>query len=407
MGLRFRRSIKIAPGIRLNASRSGLGLSVGPRGSTVSFTKRGTYHNASAFGFSQRTRLDGDSRPPPAARLPAPSSSSAKVTIEVHDDGTLSIQRNDGVALTVDQVAMVRKQNKTAILGMLEKAATDLTEQVEALGKLHESIADGRTQLKFTPEPFTDPEPAAPDPPTLKKYSLFAKLFRSIRERVDATNDAMQGAYAAAVADHARSTESYLAAQRDHAKGQVERRRLYEVECLADTQAMEAVLAERLEVMSWPRETDVSFEIKDEGKTVVLDVDLPEIEDMPTKVPTVAARDFALKFKEMAATKVRELYMRHIHGVGLRLIGEVFHSLPKCGLLVISAYSQRPNSKTGRTEDEYLYSARVTREAWLKLDFDNLPDLSPVDAFQLFEARRTMSKTGVFKPVEPFTGAQE
>jgi len=35
MALRFRRSIRLAPGVRLNLSGSGLGVSVGPRGASV------------------------------------------------------------------------------------------------------------------------------------------------------------------------------------------------------------------------------------------------------------------------------------------------------------------------------------------------------------------------------------
>jgi hypothetical protein len=36
MGIRFRRSVKIAKGVRLNVSKSGLGLSVGGRGKSIS-----------------------------------------------------------------------------------------------------------------------------------------------------------------------------------------------------------------------------------------------------------------------------------------------------------------------------------------------------------------------------------
>jgi hypothetical protein len=41
MGLRFSRSIRIAPGVRLNLSRSGLSLSVGARGASVNVGRRG------------------------------------------------------------------------------------------------------------------------------------------------------------------------------------------------------------------------------------------------------------------------------------------------------------------------------------------------------------------------------
>ena len=42
MAFRIRKSFKIAPGIRLNVSKSGLSTSVGGKGSTVNLSKRGT-----------------------------------------------------------------------------------------------------------------------------------------------------------------------------------------------------------------------------------------------------------------------------------------------------------------------------------------------------------------------------
>lgn len=42
MGFRFRRSIKIAPGIRLNVSKSGLSASIGRRGATINISDKGT-----------------------------------------------------------------------------------------------------------------------------------------------------------------------------------------------------------------------------------------------------------------------------------------------------------------------------------------------------------------------------
>lgn len=41
MSLRFRRSLRIAPGIRLNLGLHGAGLSVGPRGLHVGVNRRG------------------------------------------------------------------------------------------------------------------------------------------------------------------------------------------------------------------------------------------------------------------------------------------------------------------------------------------------------------------------------
>ncbi len=50
MALRFRRSIRLAPGIRLNLGLHGAGLSVGPRGLHVGVNRRGMYTSAGIPG---------------------------------------------------------------------------------------------------------------------------------------------------------------------------------------------------------------------------------------------------------------------------------------------------------------------------------------------------------------------
>lgn len=42
MGFRFRRSVRIAKGVRLNFGSRGTSVSVGGRGATVNFSRRGT-----------------------------------------------------------------------------------------------------------------------------------------------------------------------------------------------------------------------------------------------------------------------------------------------------------------------------------------------------------------------------
>ena len=42
MGFRFRKSIKILPGVRLNFSKSGVSTSIGVPGATVNLSKKGT-----------------------------------------------------------------------------------------------------------------------------------------------------------------------------------------------------------------------------------------------------------------------------------------------------------------------------------------------------------------------------
>ena len=50
MAFRIRKSFKIAPGIRLNVSKSGLSTSIGGKGTTVNLSKRGTKVTSSIPG---------------------------------------------------------------------------------------------------------------------------------------------------------------------------------------------------------------------------------------------------------------------------------------------------------------------------------------------------------------------
>lgn len=59
MGFRFRKSLKIAPGVRVNLSKSGSSVSFGRRGATVNVSDRGTYVNAGipGSGLSWREKV--------------------------------------------------------------------------------------------------------------------------------------------------------------------------------------------------------------------------------------------------------------------------------------------------------------------------------------------------------------
>jgi len=78
MGVRFRRSIKLAPGLRLNFSGSGVSLSAGPRGASVNFGSRGAFVNTGipGTGLYSRSRL--------WAAPSEPSGRSGKVNVKAY-----------------------------------------------------------------------------------------------------------------------------------------------------------------------------------------------------------------------------------------------------------------------------------------------------------------------------------
>ena len=126
---------------------------------------------------------------------------------------------------------------------------------------------------------------------------------------------------------------------------------------------------------------------------------------MPNKKAAVPSRGLRLSVKEMSAIQVQKLYMHHVHGIGFRIIGEVFAALPEARRVVLSGYTQRRDKGTGQLTDEYLYSVSVLRSVWNAIDFSEagLMGLDVIESLAQFNLRRTMSKTGVFKPIIPFS----
>ncbi len=67
MGFRFRKSIKLLPGIRINLSKSGVSASIGKPGATVNISNRGTRGTVGVpgTGISYSKKLSTTTRPAP------------------------------------------------------------------------------------------------------------------------------------------------------------------------------------------------------------------------------------------------------------------------------------------------------------------------------------------------------
>lgn len=392
----------------MNVGTRGMSWSLGPRGASINVSKRGTYLNASipGTGLYSRERIGGGAQRRSPSRSVVEQGTSAptlhKVKGEVTQDGFLALSYENGSKLTPDHYVLCLKQNKESLLDLLQREADERSRNIDELATLHVKMPDARKPVRYEPTPFAEEPPPRPAALPPKQYGLLDRLVKSWRARVDAENEQRADANAESLAQWEADVAAIQARRREHEQTQEQLRRLFEHDVRMHVEAMDRALEMRLQSIEWPRETEVSFDLRESGKLVLLDVDLPEIEDMPAHVFSVLKREMRLTTKDLSEKRIREVYMRHIHAVGLRLLGELFATLPACERAVLSAYSQRASKKTGHIEDEYLYSARASRAGWLSLNFDDLAKVDPVEAFDAFEARRLMTKGGVFKPIEPF-----
>jgi hypothetical protein len=372
MGFRFRKSIKIAPGVRMNIGKRGVSsISAG----SFNFGKRGAYQNINipGTGISYRARVAGRSQAKSTPARPSQRKTTKRmpVTIELLDDGSVVFTDKKGKPLPDSLIREAKRQNRATIEQWLSEQSDKYNAEILALLNIHLTTPAPQGEITVNPRP---------EPPQIKKHGLRSKILDGHRQKVDERNKLARQEYDRAL----RNWEEAENALR------------------TDTEVMSNVLSSAISSLIWPRETLVSFDVVDGGDKVLLDVDLPEIEDMPSKESRVNKRQLSLTIKDRSQKQIRLDYLNHIHSIGFRFIGDVFAHLPSVSQVVFSGYSQRVSKRTGHVEDEYLYSVRVKRDVWERINFNNLDTLDIVECFEQFELQRKVTKTGVISPIEPF-----
>lgn len=397
MALRFRRSVKIAPGLRLNVGKRGVSVSAGVRGARLTVGSSGVYGSAGipGSGLSMRGKLSGRGQP---TRAQSSTAESLQVTLSLRQDGKVEILGPDGNPLPRRLVGVLREQQGEFIQQWLEERCREVDGGIESLLSIHLRTPAPGEERKFRREPF---ELAGPERPKARPPGLLGQIFASRRQRIERENAEAQSAWREALS-------AWEGPKTQHQRRQDERARRFEAARTGrDAEAMHDHLEEVLATIQWPRETLISYQVDESRTPVFLDVDLPEIEDMPDKQARVAARGLRINIRDRSETQRRKDYMRHIHAVGFRLMGEVLAALPTVQEVVLSGFSQWPDRATGRIEDQYLLSVRAARSQWERIDFHNLQAVDVVEAIGSFDLRRRMTKTGIFKPIEPFVAGRE
>jgi hypothetical protein len=457
MGFRFRKTVKVGL-LRINFSKSGISTSIGVPGASVNLGKRGPTATLGlpGTGISYQTRLDdlvepkAAARPknrPAAASKPtaadrraaeapsAPAAAAPSVRLIVDDTtGQVRWENSAGQPLSDAQIQSVKKNSRAAIEAALEASCTRFNQRRAALLHLHEATpapdAVSAEEPSAAAAVFDLPAPQPPDegqyrlekpaPPALEAHNVLTRAIPALGQQVDRKNAELQQAYEQALADwqarqqelerqrsadqdtFAQKTAEWQAQQAAFEQAQQRHRWVVETGRFSDPDAMQVYLEERLGALEWPLETNASFEVTENGQQVFVDIDLPEIEDLPAQTARVNHTRLDLTITPVSKTQQQLSYLTHIHSIGFRILGEVFAALPTVQEVALSAYSQRLSRQTAQEQDEYLYSVRVPRDLWQEINFARLADLDVVASFERFDLRRKMTQQGILTPVIPF-----
>jgi hypothetical protein len=384
MAFRFQRRIKIAPGLRLNISKSGVSVSAGPRGASLTAGTRGLFANAGlpGTGMSSRQRLlaGSDSH---QRNIRATPTQAITVRFTADEDGNCCLIRADGSPLSDAEVKVMRKQHGDAMRQALEELCSHRNQLLAALATLHLNTPEPTTAPQYEKQPF-----ASAPPHLTTVHKLLALIWPPFKRRQERLHEEWENDRRAweAAERHRHETETRLV--------------------FTSTTAIEETLSRYLSEIDWPKPPDISFDLGSNISTIALDLQLPNEDEMPDKAWSLPARQYRLTPKALSASKRRQLYRDYVHAIAFRVVGEVFARLPSIQSVSISGYRERTNSATGGLQYEYILSALITRNRWSDIELSKLRDIEPTESMQLFELRRRMTATSIFKAVDPFTAGE-
>ena len=164
-----------------------------------------------------------------------------------------------------------------------------------------------------------------------------------------------------------------------------------------DADAAERAIEDWLREAQAPVDIAVQTEAVPEKKLVMVDLDLPEIEDMPDDRLAQLA-DGTVKVKKKTQKELRSDYKTCAFGLGQFVAGSVLSLVPAAERVAVSAYTTRRSDKTGEAEDVFIYSVVYEREKMAAVCAQE----DPCAACGLLRSRYYLLASGLLKPISPF-----
>lgn len=453
MAVRFRKSVKLGPGVKLNFSKRGISTTLGPRGCTTSFGKRGVYQNVGipGTGLSYRTKIAGGGSGKRKTNKSTSNGShkSAELPKAVREWQAYTGKQNPGVALHMDEygeitfrdesgieitdptlISIIKRTNqyKEQIAQLKVQQINEVAHKVQQMQQddaafveiylqsptvlkrpYYEAQLNRLEPMRYEPKAFPTPMPTQETITTALSREADRNVkgapwkLRKLREEY--FNAHYQERFTAAMAQWQTEKDAFdrseiETAKQRNAEYQAEYellKRSFEGALRGDADYIESAAEEWIAECELPVEIGTQFEYRENDHCLMVDLDLPEIEDLPTEVASQLANG-NIKIKEKTQKALRAEYASCVFGLVIFVAANLFNTSPEIERITISGYTQR-NNKDGYAVNDYILSTRFVREKFYCLDYSAI---DPEEFCQRFENRCKLTVTKIFKTIEPF-----
>lgn len=431
MGFRFRRSMKLMPGVRMNFSKSGASLSLGGPGATVNLSSRGTRRTigipGTGLSYSEFSSATGGYRRQSSQQIAAAHRRMMQEQnretaqrdvdrLEAELQETLNAWRNlppIPTAQEFEQTLVVQafaNQESPPPLVDLDAEQTVFRRQLSVtvraehprglLSRFGWIVAAVVTVLFFRGNDigfgFVAGAVIGLGAWGIARAVWLVRLSAVVDQRMTVEwsleRDRLETGYRDAVDAHAAREaevrERWLTSEQDRI---AEGRRLLAGQPEAVERAVSAGVAD----LDFPFEAECAVGI-DEEDHATIDVDLPEIEDVIPETRYTVLKNGTLKEVKRKAVDRNEGYAFLVTGIAFTVAATAFASAPTLRFVTVAGHTQRKSRLSLDVDDTYVYEVRFHREA---LNAISVGTLDPIEAIRGLPSRIDAASNGTLKKI--------
>lgn len=433
MGWRYRRSVKICKGVKVNFSKTGASLTLGGPGHSVNISENGTRvtYGIPGTGLSYTEKISDEGLPPLGSRSRAGKHKSREIIIYMNEKGQISFTYADGTAITDEAVIKKVKsspQYKTTKENLNRQRLAKIDNKVRNAAAANEAfihisrlsaVVDSRKKFEknlqslqprtYAIQPYAVPEPNLETVQKKLEQEAEEKVkvsaFRAKKEKKLYVEENLQlrleeehrvwkkGKEEFAQQQQEKKRTADVAFQKEYKARKIYLRNLIDGKEDAVCNAFNAWIAS----CELPVEIDVAYDWDEKERIMMLDVELPGIEAIPeTRLAKTSAGN--LTEKKKTQKELRGEYAVLVFGLAVFLSSHTFNLSPAIGRILISGYTERRN-KEGDLNEEYIYSIKFPRNMF---EGKNVSNVDPMKFCLSTENRCNQTSTQLFRKIKPF-----
>lgn len=432
--MRFRNKIKICKGLSLNLSKSGISMSVGGRGASLTIGKNGIYHNYGIPGTGLYNRkkignLDSfGSNHIGTSYRDIPESGYIKFSMDFDENFNIVVfdedgnilddcplldfiksteEYEDGLESLQNSISEVVKTRNNSVIDIYKETERTIP-QSEIVDKL-----DGLELKTYEKAVFSTPKPTFEEIRTKLEIEAKEKIatlafwkIRKLQEEyiksnIDTTySQAVRNWNEEKLAFEKKEEETKLIIDKQNQVLFDEEQSKLKQYLTGDSNYITSQVNQIASDTCLPFSVSIDFEYNEIEETLFVDLDLPEIEEIPTDYFQIL-KSGKVSVKPKTQKQIFQDYATIVCGLAYYFSGIFFNISAKIKKIRISGYTQRLNTKTCFISDDYVYSVLFDRELFSEIDFTHTEPIKQLGMFPHLISIQSNYKLKSINPLAP------